>query len=314
MTPEPRPGERPGSPSGRVPAGPSLGQLEAIVTVVDYGSFTAAADVLRISQPALSRRIHTLEAALGMRLFLPAGRRMALTDSGRDVVTVARRALREMESIEAMTSAARALVRGSLRVTGLPSLVAAVATTHVGRFHRRFPGVRVEVFAVEDAEELVEAVRLGRADAAVGVSDRVPEDLAVVDLRDQRFTAVLPGPRPDGGAEEQVSDEDLAHRTLVTLPGGTSIREITDSVYHARGVLPPRSITTTQRDALVQLSIAADAITIVPEELARTAPAFGGRAVRLPAPVHRPIGLLYRDDPYRSPALEGFLALARAPS
>lgn len=302
-----------GGRAGRGPA-PSLAQVEALIAVIDHGSFTAAAEFLQISQPSLSRRIHTLEDALDLRLFVPVGRRMELTDSGRGVVSAGRRALAEMGSIEALTASARTLSTGSLRVTGLPSLVASVLTDLVGRFHREHPGVRVEVFTVEDAEELFEAVRVGRADAAAGVIDRVPGDLAVSPLPAQEFAAVLPSPASaETGAEppagEKLSAADLSERTLVTLPRGTSIRQLTDSVYLSLGVEPARIITTTQRDSLVPLSIASGGVTVVPDVLARTAAAFGGRLVPLSSPVQRAIGIIHRPGGRRNPALGGLLEL-----
>src|SRR5690606_33167944 len=257
------PGARPGGREADEMAstGPSLAQVEALIAVIDHGSFTAAAEVLQISQPSLSRRIHTLEDALGARLFLPVGRRMELTETGRGVVAAGRRALAEMGSIDAMVGAARSLTAGSLRLTGLPSLVATELPGHLGRFHRAHPGIRVEVFTVDHAEELVEAVRVGRADAALGVIDRVPGDLAAIPLPAQEFAAVLPAAaRPDGD-EGPLTAQEIASRTLVTLPRGTSIRELADVALRGLGALPAHRITTTQRDSLVPLALAADGLT-----------------------------------------------------
>src|SRR5690606_41994076 len=104
--------------------GPSLAQVEALIAVIDHGSFTAAAEVLQISQPSLSRRIHTLEAALGARLFLPVGRRLELTEPGRGGVAGGRSAPAEAGPLDAMVRAARSLTAGSLRPTGPPALAA----------------------------------------------------------------------------------------------------------------------------------------------------------------------------------------------
>lgn len=304
--------QRPGRAGTR--GAPSLGQVEALIAVIDHGSFTAAADVLQISQPSLSRRIHTLESALQTRLFLPVGRRMEVTEAGRGLVAAGRRALAEMGSIEAMAGAAQALTTGSLRVTGLPSLVATALPAQLGIFHRAHPGVRVEVSTVDGAEELVETLRVGRADAALGVIDQVPEDLAALALPAQEFAAVLPRPARERGALGPLSAQDLAGRTLVTLPRGTSIRHHTDAVLHELGSAPPQRITTTQRDSLVPLAIAADGVTIVPEVLARTAPAFDGMLVPLRTPVRRAIGIIHRPDAFPNPALHEFLALVHAAS
>jgi DNA-binding transcriptional LysR family regulator len=285
--------------------------VEALIAVIDHGSFTAAAEVLRISQPSLSRRIHTLEDVLATRLFHPVGRRMELTDAGRGVVAAGRRALAEMESLEEMVGASLALTAGSLRVTGLPSLVATELPAHLGRFHRAHPGVRVEISTVDDAEELAEAIRLGRADAAVGVVDRVPEDLATIGLPAQEFAAVLPSAARAEDDDSPLSGPEASARTLVTLPRGTSIRQFADAGLRELGARPPHRITTTQRDSLVPLALAVDGLTIVPAALARTAPAFGGTAVPLRTPLHRAIGIIHRPDELANPALEAFLALVR---
>src|SRR5699024_8561794 len=111
-----------------------------------------------------------------------------------------------MSSIEAMVASARELATGSLRVTGLPSLVS----------------------TVQDRDELLEAIRVGRADAAAGVIDRVPDDLAAMPLPSQEFAAVLPSAGPDSARhpDRSLTARDLSERTLVTLPPGASIRQL----------------------------------------------------------------------------------------
>lgn len=284
---------------------PSVSQLEAVVAVVDYGSFTAAADVLMIAQPSLSRRIRTLEQALDARLFVPVGRRMELTDLGERIVTAGRRILRDVSEIEAMVTSDQQVTSGSLRIAGLPSLVATEVPAKLGEFHRAHPGVRIELFSIEDTPQLIEALRMGRADIGFGVTDQVPHDMDVVPIRTQDFVAVVPTDRDPGRI---ITSDLLAELTLVTLPRGTSIREIAESVYRAHGVRPPRVLTTTQRDALVELGIASGGITIVPDALARTAGLFGGRAVGFIDPVQRQIGALHRSDRHQPHALRSFLS------
>ncbi|MGL5094233.1 MAG: LysR family transcriptional regulator, partial [Planctomycetia bacterium] len=60
-----------------------LQQLRYFLKVAEVENFTRAADVLAVSQPALSRAVASLEAELGRPLFERQGRRLALTDAGR---------------------------------------------------------------------------------------------------------------------------------------------------------------------------------------------------------------------------------------
>lgn len=290
----------------------TLPQLEAVLAVADEGSFTVAAQVLGISQPSLSRRIHSLEETLGLRLFLPVGRQMQLTDAGRRVANTARRTLQDLEDLRRQEAGADGALSGTLRAAGLPSLVATRLPRHLGAFHRAHPDVRIEVFAQEDRELLVESVRTGRADVALTAAGHVPPDLEALELRPQTFLAVVPREPGTSHVQGTLSARDLAERTLVTLPEGTSIREVTESVFRGLGTTPPRVITTTQRDALVTLALASDGLTIVPEDLAESSPATGTRRLRLPSDVQRPVVVLHRREHLRTPALSAFLDVLAA--
>lgn len=289
------------------------GQLEAMLAVVDHGSYAAAADLLQISQPSLSKRIKHLEQSLGVPVFAKVGRKMVITDFGRDILAPARRMVREVAEVRAVTQSTRGLTAGTLKIAGLPSLVSTHVPGLMGRFHQRHPDVRVEVTGVDDPQELVDAVRLARFDVAVGDISHVGDDLSVVQLEGQEFVAVLAGADESAdlhaGASVDVDATMLAERTLVTLPRGTSTRSVTDAVYTQLGVQPPRVIMTTQRDALIHLAVAAGGMTVVPRILAEATHASGARMGSFNHRVSRPIGLVYRGDAFPSPVLSRFLEL-----
>jgi DNA-binding transcriptional LysR family regulator len=66
-----------------MPAELTLQQLNYFVAAVEHGSFSAAAEALRIAQPSLSERIRRLERRLGVTLFVRTNRRLVLTEAGR---------------------------------------------------------------------------------------------------------------------------------------------------------------------------------------------------------------------------------------
>src|SRR3546814_17737149 len=71
--------------------------LSAFTEIADSGSFTQAALALHLSQPAISKRITTLEQQIGQSLFDRIGRRVRLTDAGRALLPYARKALQDIE-------------------------------------------------------------------------------------------------------------------------------------------------------------------------------------------------------------------------
>jgi len=298
----------------------NLEQLEAIVAVVDYGSYAAAADVLRISQPSLTRRIQRCEAELGLALFVRVGRRMQVTDAGRSVLGPARRMLREATGLRALVDAQHHLTTGTLRLGALPSIVATHVPELVARFHLAHPDVRIEVTGAADSAELLKALDLGRIEVGVADVDAVGPGIEVRLLEEQTFAVVLPGIATAEEHADQadpravVTAEELTAHSLVTLPRGTSMRAVTDEAYARLGVSPPRVVVTTQRDALTRFATAGVGLTVVPERLADWAAANGARVRRFPTPVTRSIGLLVRRDTVDVPAVAAFLRLADAPA
>ena len=77
----------------------NLRHLRAFATIVDVGGVARAALRLHLSQPALSRQIHALEADLGVPLFDRVGRRVQLTSQGEDLLRRSRRLLAEADSL-----------------------------------------------------------------------------------------------------------------------------------------------------------------------------------------------------------------------
>src|SRR3954463_9629798 len=93
----------------------NLRQLRYVVATADHGTMTAAAQALFVAQPALSRAIRELERELGIELFARAGRGVALTESGEQIVRYARDALQAVDAIEAFSAAPAGGRPGELR-------------------------------------------------------------------------------------------------------------------------------------------------------------------------------------------------------
>ncbi len=91
-------------------------EMQTFVGVVDAGSFSAAAERLRLAKSAVSRRVAELEARLGTQLLNRTTRRLSLTDSGRQFYDRATRVLADLEEAEQTVSRGQSELRGRLRV------------------------------------------------------------------------------------------------------------------------------------------------------------------------------------------------------
>jgi len=105
--------------------------LQAFVSVVDRGSFSAAGERLGVAKSVVSRRVSALEERLGVKLLNRTTRRLSLTDSGRALHERASRILADLEDAEQAVTSAHGELRGRLRIAaplsfGLQHLAPAV--------------------------------------------------------------------------------------------------------------------------------------------------------------------------------------------
>src|SRR5512139_3656087 len=95
----------------------NVAQLRTFVTVVDRGSFSEAARVLDISQPAVTMQIQALESALGTTLLDRRYRRVDLTEAGRTLLPHARRILDQLDDARDELASLSGSVSGRLTIS-----------------------------------------------------------------------------------------------------------------------------------------------------------------------------------------------------
>jgi DNA-binding transcriptional LysR family regulator len=134
---------------------------------VERGSFTLAADDLRLSRAVVSKYISRLEERLGARLLNRTTRRLALTEAGAALFEASRGALERIEEAEAAVAQFQTAPRGRLRVSAPMSFGILHLGPALADFSRQFPGVTLDIRLDDRFVNLVEenvdvAVRIGQ--------------------------------------------------------------------------------------------------------------------------------------------------------
>src|ERR687898_3544051 len=144
----------------------TLQQLTYFLAAAEHGSFTAAADVLRLARPSVSEQVAHLEAELGVALFVRAGRRLQLTDAGRLLVPEAERTLASAREAVDAVRRARTLTGGTASLGTFSTADHLLLPRLVEDFARAYPEVAVRVVG-ENSSQLADAVRAGRLEAGL---------------------------------------------------------------------------------------------------------------------------------------------------
>jgi DNA-binding transcriptional LysR family regulator len=144
----------------------SLQQLRCFSAAFELGSFTAAAEALRVSQPAVAEQIRKLEQALGVDLFIRAGRGVVATDAGRAFAEHAARGLRAVEDAAESVGELTELRGGTITLGTFSDPEGWELGHMISRFLRRHPAVSVRLLGMNSS---VTADRVRRGELEAGV-------------------------------------------------------------------------------------------------------------------------------------------------
>jgi DNA-binding transcriptional LysR family regulator len=144
----------------------SLQQVRCFCAAVDLGSFSAAADALRVSQPAVAEQVRKLERALGADLFIRAGRGVLPTDAGHAFAEHAARSLRALEDAAGSVGEFTSLQSGGVTLGTFSAPSAWRLDELVASFLQRHPGMTVRLVG-RNSSVIAERVRRGELEAGV---------------------------------------------------------------------------------------------------------------------------------------------------
>lgn len=138
--------------------------LRTLVAVADTGGFTRAGPEVQRTQSAVSLQMKKLETAIGRPLFRPDGRKVALTDDGRALVSHARRILRAHQ--DALADFAERQVNGTVRLGTPDDYAGAFLPSLLSRFAAEYPRVHVDV-RCEPSPSLKQMLKAGDLDLSI---------------------------------------------------------------------------------------------------------------------------------------------------
>jgi DNA-binding transcriptional LysR family regulator len=178
--------------------------------------FRKAAEELSVAQPALSRQIAQLEAALGVTLFTRSQRRVELTPAGHALMERLEPILRTLAKVPAELSALAEGETGHVRVSFSGLAMATVLPGILREFHRRFPGIRLELNESPTAVQL-KALAGGELGCGFFHPDAATPGLNTRQLLREKNGVLLPADHPLA-AQPTLRLRELADTPFVLFP------------------------------------------------------------------------------------------------
>ena len=172
----------------------TLRQLKVFESVARHLNYTRAAAELHLTQPAVSMQVKQLEGSLGVALFEQLGKRIHLTEAGREVLAYARTVTQQLDELEAVLNRLKGMSGGRLRIS-----VATTANyfipTPLGAFSRRYPDVTVTL-DVTNRETLLRQLTENSIDLAIMGQPPAEADVEAQAFLENPLVIVAPPDHP----------------------------------------------------------------------------------------------------------------------
>lgn len=212
----------------------SFRQVEAFRAVMIAGTTTGAAEILYVSQPAVSRLLSDFEASIGMPLFERQKKRLIPTPEAMILFEEVEKSFVGIEKLARTAEELKVFHRGTLRIVSMPALAQDFLPGLVSEFMTRHEGVAVTL-QVRSSQQVVDWIANQHFDigiSAIKISDPAIE---VRRLASSRLLCILP-PGHRLASKRLIVPEDLKGEQFVSLGTEQSVRYKVDEVFEKAGI------------------------------------------------------------------------------
>lgn len=223
--------------------------LQAFIAVADNNSFSAAAEQLHLTQPAVSKRIAALEALLGCQLFDRMGRNIRLTEGGKALLPRAQHILQSVRDTQQAMHNLAGSISGKLHLATSHHIGLHHLPMILRRFTEDYPEVELELDFM-DSERAYEAIARGDAELAiVTLAPAQPRDIKAVHLWQDPLSVVV-SPQHPLAQHQQVEVEQLARLPAILPDLNTYTGQLVQNMFAEKDLQLNLSMATNYLETI----------------------------------------------------------------
>jgi DNA-binding transcriptional LysR family regulator len=227
----------------------TLRQFRVFEAVARNLSFSKAAAELHLSQPAVSMQVKGIENILGLSLTEQMGKKIYLTDAGREVLHACQSVTALLDDLQANLAQLRGLDSGRLNIA-VTTTVSAIATGVLASFRARYPKVAIHL-DVSNRDSVLGQLAQNRIDIAI--MGQVPNglDLEATRFMDNPLVVIAPPDHPLAH-KKRVSLADLASEPFLVREAGSGTRGAMERFFADKGMELTTSMEMSSNEAIKQ--------------------------------------------------------------
>lgn len=210
----------------------TIRQLKVFESVARHSSYTLAADELHLTQPAVSMQVKKLEENVGLPLFDQIGKKIYLTEAGKEVYFYSRGIEQQLEELDNVIDNMKGL-GGKLSIS-VASTVNYFAPTLLGTFCKRFPDISVSL-DVTNRKILLRQLHNNETDLVIMGRPPTDMDLSADSFMENNLVIVAPPEHPLS-KEKNVPLKRLEQETFLVREQGSGTRDAMERFFQERDI------------------------------------------------------------------------------
>lgn len=235
-------------------------QLEVFEAIARLGSFTRASEELHLTQPTVSMQMKKLTDAVGLPLFEQVGRRIHLTEAGKELAIAAREIMQSLERCDMSIAEMRGLKKGKLRLA-VVSTAKYFVPRILGEFLRQHPGVEVSL-KVTNRQRVLERAAENLDDLYI-----LSQPIGHIELVAKSFMEnpllVMAHPEHPLTHERNIPLQRIAQEPFLMREEGSGTRLSVERIFGSQGLKPNIRMELGSNEAIKQAIIGGLGISIL---------------------------------------------------
>lgn len=240
-------------------------QLEYLLAVASYGSFSAAAERCFVTQPSLSMQIKALEEELGVMLLDRSHKPVVPTEAGHVVLREAKETMMAYNNIRESVEELKGETTGKLRLGVIPTISPYLLHKFIPTFVAKYPKVELEIRDMVTAD-IVDALKRDLLDAALVAGGTCGDGVVEHELYEDKFYAYV-SPQHPLATKSDITIDQIDMRDLVLLSTGNCMRDQVMELCHAKHAQPSSHYTFVSGsiDTLIRIVDCTSTLTVIPQ-------------------------------------------------
>lgn len=214
----------------------TLRQLQIFKVAAEYKSFARAAEILYLTQPAVSMQMKRLAEMIGVELFAKNGRDLKLTCAGQSLLPYVSKVTQTLREAGRELDAVNSYKQGQVNL-GLVTTTQYFSPRLTTEFRRRHPTIELNI-TIANRRRIIEKLESNEVDIAI--MGRTPKrlDVDATEFYDHPYVIIAPQSHPLAG-QKNISPYQLRNETFFIREAGSGTRLILDHFFIENEITPP---------------------------------------------------------------------------